>query len=65
MSGDCNDLIPIIDAMEYSQNMREQVIARLIAWHGLDHEHAGMERTSVQAFGETHLSRTGSFELLL
>ena len=26
--------------MEYSQNMREQVIARLIARHGLDREHA-------------------------
>lgn len=30
--------------MEYSQNMREQVIARLIARHGLDREHARMER---------------------
>jgi hypothetical protein len=26
--------------MEYSQNMREQVIARLIARHGFDHENA-------------------------
>jgi hypothetical protein len=56
-----NDLIPIIDAMEYSQNMREQVIARLIARHGLDREHAGMEGISVQAFGETHVPRTASF----
>jgi len=29
-----------IDAVEYSQNMHEQVIARLIARHGFDHENA-------------------------
>jgi hypothetical protein len=30
----------MVDAMEYLQNMREQVIARLVARHGLDHENA-------------------------